>query len=41
MLSVWNDKFVCFILGLEKDIQLIERHDHIFVADTCKSFYLA
>lgn len=25
---------------LEKDIQLMERHNHIFVADTAKSFYL-
>jgi len=25
---------------LEKDIQLMERHNHIFVADTDKSFYL-
>ncbi|ODN06266.1 Enkurin [Orchesella cincta] len=26
---------------LEKDIQLLERHDHIFVSETCRSFYLA
>lgn len=26
---------------LEQDIQVLERHDHLFVADTCRSFYLA
>lgn len=26
---------------LEQDIQTLERHDHIFVSDTCRSFYLA
>jgi hypothetical protein len=27
--------------SLENDIQLIERHDHVFVADTNRSFYLS
>lgn len=26
---------------LENDIQTMERHDHVFVSDTCRSFYLA
>jgi hypothetical protein len=26
---------------IEKDIQLVERHDHVFVADTGRSFYLS
>lgn len=25
---------------LEKDIQIFERHNHVFVSDTCRSFYL-